>query len=130
MYSEFNICFKAKNAVSFTSKKSSDEEKIYMDFTKKNKVSGNIDMIIGLSGRDPKGVAGISYVGKVKGGPKVLVFASTYNSEAETIQHEIGHTYDLSHCKNKCVMKSSGFGYLNKFCSGHKKKWKSNRKYY
>ena len=130
LYSEFNIYFKPKQAVSFTTKKSSDAEKIYKDFANKNKVGKNIDMIVGLSGRDPKGVAGISYVGKVKGGPRVLVFASTYNSEAETIQHEIGHTYDLNHCKNKCVMKSSGFGYLNKFCSGHKKKWKSNRKYY
>lgn len=130
LYSEFNIYFKPKEAVSFTSKKSTDDEKIYEDFVKKNKISGNVDMLVGLSGREPKGVAGISYLGKVKGGPKVLVFASTYNSEAETIQHEIGHTYNLNHCNKNCVMKSSGFGYINKFCSSYKKKWKSNRKYY
>lgn len=130
LYSEFNIYFKPREAVSFTSKNSSDAEKIYEDFVKKNKISGNIDMLVGLSGRDLKGVAGLTYSGKVKGGPKVLIFASTYNSEAETIQHEIGHTYNLNHCKKDCVMRASGFGYLNKFCSAHKKKWKSNRKYY
>jgi len=130
LYSQFNIYFNPQKAVGFTSKKSSDEEKLYKDFVKKNKISGKTDMIVGLSGRDPDGIAGITYVGKVQGGPKVLIFASTYNSEAETIQHEIGHTYDLNHCKKNCVMKSSGFGYLNQFCSGHKKKWKANRKYY
>ena len=130
LYSEFNIYFKAKNAVSFTSKKSSDAETIYKDFVKNNKISGSTDMIVGLSGRDPEGVAGMSYVGKVKGGPKVLIFASSYNSEAETVQHEIGHAYDLEHCKSNCVMKASGFGNLNKFCSKHKREWKNNRKYY
>lgn len=130
LYSEFNIYFKPKKAVSYTSKKSSNEETLLKDFVKKNKISGSVDMIVGLSGREPKGVAGITYLGKVSGGPKVLIFATTYNSEAETIQHEIGHTYDLDHCKKKCVMTASGFGYLNKFCTKHKKQWKANRKYY
>lgn len=130
LYTNFNIYFKPKKAVSCSTKKSKSDETIYNDFVKKYKVSGNVDMIVGLSGQKPKGVAGISYVGKVKGGPRVLVFASTYNSEAETIQHEIGHTYDLEHCNNNCVMKASGFGYLNKFCAKHKKKWNNNRKYY
>ncbi len=130
LYSQFNIYFSPQKAVGYTSVKSSNEEKLLKDFVKKNKISGKTDMIVGLSGRQPDGVAGITYVGKVSGGPKVLIFESSYNSEAETIQHEIGHTYDLNHCKKSCVMKSSGFGYLNKFCASHKKKWKANRKYY
>lgn len=130
LYTNFNISFKPKKAVSCSTKKSNNANTIYKDFAEKYKVSGKIDMIVGLSGQNPKGVAGISYVGKVEGGPRVLVFASTYDSEAETIQHEIGHTYDLEHCEKDCVMKTSGFGYLNKFCKSHKKQWNNNRKYY
>lgn len=131
LYSTFNIYFKVKKVGKCTTKKSSDAEKIYDDFAERYKASENYDMIVGLSGRRPDGnTAGMSYLGKVEGGPRVIVFSTTYNSEAETIQHEIGHTYGLKHCENDCVMKASGFGYLNKFCSKHKKEWKENRKYY
>lgn len=130
LYDEFNIYFKVGTAGSCTTINSTNAEKIYIDFANNNTVSGSTDMIVGISGRKPKNTAGISYLGKVSGGPRVLIFATTYKSEAETVQHEIGHTYDLEHCNSNCVMTAAGFGYLNKYCAKHRKEWNKNRKYY
>ena len=130
LYDNFNICFKPKKAVSFSSKNASEAVTIYDAFAGKYHTANSSEMIVAFSGRQPSGVAGISYLGKESGGPRVLIFASTYESEAETVQHEIGHTYGLNHCSDNCVMKASGFGYINHFCSKHKKQWKKNRTYY
>jgi len=130
LYSKFNIYFIPKKAVTFKSANSTNAVTLLNNFSKKYKVSKKIDMIIGFSGKKPAHIAGITYIGKINGGPRILIFASSYETEAETVQHEIGHTYDLIHCEKKCVMTSQGFGYLNKFCSAHLKKWNKNRKYY
>jgi len=130
LYSKFNIYFVPKKAVSFKSAKSSNAITLLGNFAKKNKATKKVDMIIGFSGKNPAHIAGIAYMGQIEGGPRVLIFATTYAAETETVQHEIGHTYDLGHCKKNCVMRSEGFGYLNRFCSAHLKKWKRNRKYY
>ena len=59
-----------------------------------------------------------------------MIFPSTYKSEVETVQHEIGHTYNLDHCNKACVMKASGFGYLNKVCGVHGDWWCFRREWY
>ena len=130
LYSKFNICFVPKKAVTCKLANSQNAENLLVKFTRKYKATKKVDVIIGFSGKNPKYVAGITYIGKIGGGARILIFASTFESEVETVQHEIGHIYDLKHCSNNCVMTNEGFGYLNKFCSAHFKQWKKNRKYY
>lgn len=130
LYDFIGIKFVVKEGVAFTSASTTNPEKLLDDFISHYKVGNGIDMIVGLSGRKPKDTAGIAYKGKIEGGPRVLIFPSTYKSEVETVQHEIGHTYNLEHCNKACVMKASGFGYLNKVCGVHGDWWCFRREWY
>lgn len=130
LYSKFNIHYIVKKGVAYKSANSQDAYTLLKKFTSKYKPGKKADMIVALSGKNPQHIAGITYMGQISGGARVLVFASTFEAEAETVQHEIGHTYNLNHCNRSCVMTGEGFGYINKFCPDHKKQWKTNRTYY
>lgn len=130
LYDRFNIYFNVKKAVKYKSNSSNNPFTLLKKLRKKYKPGKKADMVVAFSGKKPKYIAGITYIGKIAEGPRILVFASSYNSETETVQHEIGHTYSLNHCNKHCVMAGEGFGYLNKFCKVHKKHWKETRTYY
>ncbi|WDV45637.1 M12 family metallo-peptidase [Clostridiaceae bacterium M8S5] len=99
--------------------------------------TGGADLMIAFSGRKPSdaSVAGMGYLGE----PGCIIFDNGYNINAETVQHEVGHNYGLSHCQDEsdpsydgsnCVMTATGFGYIGKFCTGHYNQWYSNKSKY
>lgn len=96
------------------------------------------EMMIAFSGVTPSDDPYITGIANV-GAPYLVVFDNGYDINAETTQHEVGHTYSLMHCESEigssygdkdCVMTSVGFGYIDKLCTGHYTEWENNANKY
>jgi hypothetical protein len=85
-------------------------------------LSNNADIMVAFSGKDGGGTAGEVYA---IGDPHSVIMDLGYTYNAETVQHETGHSYTLRHIAgdNNCVMTTSGFGHIDTFCSTHFTQW-------
>lgn len=101
--------------------------------------NGNLtaEMMIAFSGVSPSDDSNITGVGYMNQ-PYLIVFDNGYSMNAETTQHECGHTYGLAHCEDEgsgygdkgCVMTAVGFGHIGTFCTGHENEWSSSSNKY
>jgi hypothetical protein len=65
------------------------------------------------------------------GQPYALIFDNGYEYNRETVQHETGHCYGLSHCSSSsCVMTAVGMGHLNTLCTSHATQWNNAKNNY
>jgi len=97
--------------------------------------SKTADIMIAFSGVTPSDNSNTTGIGFV-GTPGCVIFDNGYSTNAETVQHEVGHNYGLNHCQDEtgseygdsdCVMTEVGFGYIGEFCTGHHDEWEDNK---
>ncbi len=86
------------------------------------------DLMVAFTGRSGGNTMGI--VTGI-GHPYALIFHNGYEYDRETVQHETGHCYGLTHCYgSNCVMTAVGMGYINTLCSAHNTQWNNARTWY
>lgn len=84
------------------------------------------DIMVAFTGRDLGNTMGIAYVNQ----GYCLISDHGYEYNSETVQHETGHCYGLSHCSANCVMTAYGMGHMNTICGTHNSQWsKAKNKY-
>lgn len=66
------------------------------------------------------------------GAPYVIILDHGYEYNRETVQHETGHCYGITHCgtSTDCVMRAAGMGYINRLCTRCESLWEKNKNKY
>lgn len=84
-------------------------------------------LMVAFTGRTYGSTMGRVYdIGK----PYAVILDHGYEYNRETVQHETGHCYGLTHCEESCVMIGSGMGHIDTICSSHNTQWKNAKAKY
>lgn len=131
LYSQFGIDFYSVAQPNWSTSKTVSSD-ILQDVTN-NIGKGSADLMIAFAGpiadTSQYSYFGIAYVGH----PYAVVYDHNYNQNCKSAQHEVGHTYGLSHCENTCVMKQgwdTSWTLFEHLCSTHKTQWSNAKNKY
>lgn len=83
---------------------------------------GNADIMLAFAGDIASPIFGEASIGN----PYSILYDHGYTQNCKSAQHEIGHTYGLEHCSNRCVMQQGSdpnWYYFEHLCGNHGVDW-------
>lgn len=126
LWTEFGINFYNYDYMNWDSDDTGTHHELLDEAISEHGLNGN-DYMMAFTGQDYS-VGGLGRVGE----EYCLVINQNATANKKVARHEIGHTYDLSHCNANCLMNSGTifYDYYDVLCDMHYEEWSENRSIY